>query len=177
VLVPRNPTASALRVFTAVSALSETPAQTGTESGRDTARAGEAQQERLHVDVVFEGTAPTPSDTHCGDLNAVLGVIQLGDARWPVPVLVVVTAMSVATHVLAAPCYKVTDVALLQLGGGALLSRGTALQRSKLESDMTSVRLFLNTGGLFVAPGIDLSRPMQEAQLHPGDPWQVRLCV
>ena len=129
------------------------------------------------MDVVFEGTTPTPSDTHCGDLNAVLGVIHLGDERWPVPVLVVVTSMSVATHVLTAPCYKITDVALFHLGGGALLGRGTALQRSKLESDMTYVRLFLNTGGLFVAPGIDLSRPMQEAQLHPGNPWQVRLCA
>ncbi len=155
-LVPRNPAAGALRVAAAVSMLSPS---------------------KLQVDVTFEGTTPAPSDAHCGDLNAVLGVIQLGDERWPIPVMVVVTAMSVVTNVLAAPCYKVSNVALLQLASKALLDRGSAVQRSKLDSDMTSVRLFLNTGGLFVAPGIDLSRPMQEAQLHPEDPWQVRQYV
>jgi hypothetical protein len=153
VLVPRNPAASALRAVATVSLLTPT---------------------KLDAAVSFEATAPAPSDAHCGELNAVLGVIHLGDDRWPVPFIVVVTAMSVVTNVLAAPCYKITDVALLQLGGRALLSRGSAQQRAKLDSDVTSVRLLLNTGGLFVAPGIDLSRPMQEAQLHPDDPWQVR---
>ena len=152
-LVPRNPAASALRVSAAVSLSSPT---------------------QLDVHVTFEGTAPTPSDAYCGELNAVLGVIYLGDERWPIPFLIVVTAMSMATNVLAAPCYKVSDVLLLPVGGKALLERGSALQRSKLDSDLTSLRLFFNTGGLFVAPGIDLSRPMQEAQLHPDDPWQVR---
>lgn len=153
VLVPRNPAASALRVFAAVSMRSPT---------------------KLDVGVSFEATTPAPSDAHCGELNAVLGVISLGDDRWPVPHLIVVTSMRAVTNVLAAPCYKISDVALLQLGGKSLLDCGSALQRSKLDSDMTSMRLFLNTGGLFVAPGIDLSRPMQEAQSHPDDPWQVR---
>ena len=166
VLLPRNPDHGALLVSATVSL-----SPRSTPGGR----------RELDAAVAFAPTIPAPADVQCAEAQAVLGVVTLGDGRWPVPFVVLVTAMSRVTDILGSPCYKVTDTALLQLGGRRLLAHASAQQRSKLESDATAVRLFLNTAGLYVAPGADLSRPLQaarEAAEEAGEaqdgefPWQ-----
>jgi hypothetical protein len=142
---------------------------------------GEAPQ--LDASVTFRPTQCRPGDKLLCAVHACLGVVKLRDegsgsgSGQPAPFLVVVTAMRRVASLHGVAVYKVEDTQLIPLliGGAA----GRAASSERLRSEVLSVRLFLNTGGLHIAPPLDLSRPLSALLAEGGgsaaasEPWRL----